>query len=81
MVINRMLNRAPDAEHLLDDMTRWSDNPEGTWYYADIQEATNSHVYDRSGATVSEIWTAIEAIRDWAALESEWAANGGASAK
>ena len=42
-LINRMLDRAPDANHLLADMVRWPDNPETAWYYADIQEATNSH--------------------------------------
>ena len=68
-LINRMLDRAPDANHLLADMVRWPDNPETAWYYADIQEATNSHDYTRAGTGNYEVWTELLANRDWAALE------------
>ena len=72
-----MLGRAPVKEHLLEGMQVWSDNPEDAWYYADIQEATNGHEYDRDELGVTEIWSAIQTIRDWSALERQWAANGG----
>ena len=76
-IINNMLGRAPVKEHLLEGMQVWSDNPEDAWYYADIQEATNGHEYDRDELGVTEIWSAIQTIRDWSALERQWAANGG----
>ena len=83
-LINRMLDRAPDAGHLLADMVRWPDNPETAWYYADIQEATNSHDYTRAGTGDFEVWTELLPNRDWAALEAAWAqaadAPGGAVA-
>ena len=71
-LINRMLDRTPDANHLLADMVRWPDNPETAWYYADIQEATNSHDYTRAGTGNYEVWTELLANRDWAALEEIW---------
>jgi len=73
-IINRMLDRVPDAEHMLEDMIVWTDNQDQTaWYYADIQEATNSHDYDRPEVFTSESWTKLVENRDWAALETEWA--------
>ena len=73
-IINNMLGRAPDKEHLLDDMIVWPDNPETAWYYEAIQEATNSHDYERDELGVTEIWSAIQTVRDWKALEEQWAA-------
>ena len=65
-----MLGRMPDKEHLLDDMAVWSDNPEDAWYYEAIQEATNSHDYDRDELGIMEMWTALEAAYDWLELEN-----------
>lgn len=72
-LVNRMINRFPDKEHLLPDMIRWPDNPEDAWYYEDIQEASNSHDYDMLEFAFSEIWVTLLPNRDWAALEKEWA--------
>ena len=70
-IINGVLERKPDADHLHEDMKVWADNSDkSAWYYADIQEATNSHTYDMG--TEYEIWTGIEPLRDWEALEKEW---------
>ena len=77
-LINRMLDRAPDAGHLLTDMVRWPDNPETAWYYADIQEATNSHDYIHAGTGSFEVWTELLPNRDWAALEAAWSQAGDA---
>ena len=71
-LVNRMLDRAPDVGHLLPDMVRWPDNPETAWYYADIQEATNSHDYTWAGTGAFEVWTELLPNRDWAALEEIW---------
>lgn len=66
-IINRTLGRAPDKGHLLpeSEMLTWPDNPESAWYYAQMQEATNSHEYKWLGAI--EQWTAKLPERDWTA--------------
>ena len=68
-IINRTLGRAPDADHLLPEsqMNTWTDNRPGAWYYAQLQEATNSHEYKWSGDI--EHWTAKLPERDWDALQ------------
>ncbi|MBD5152489.1 MAG: hypothetical protein HDT16_08470, partial [Oscillibacter sp.] len=65
--------RVPDADHLLADMKTFSDNTPDKWYYADVQEATNSHDYERAEDGVTGIWTEILPEQDWTALEKEWA--------
>ena len=73
-IFNRVLGRAPDKDHLLPDMITWPDNMDtDAWYYANMQEATNSHDYDRVKAadgTEYEVWTKILPVRDWAAFET-----------
>ena len=76
-MVNRTLDRHPDPDHFLEDMLVWPDNLDTeAWYYADMQEATNSHEYqmkkDAQGNEY-EVWTKILPIRDWEALEKEWA--------
>ena len=71
-IVNRMLNRVPDADHMLPEMKTWSDNPKTAWYYEAVQEATNEHAYEWIDENV-ENWTELLTIRDWAALEKEWA--------
>ena len=69
-IINRTLGRAPDADHLLPvgRMNTWPDNADtGVWYYAQIQEATNSHDYRWIGDI--EQWTAKLADPDWDKLQ------------
>ena len=74
-MVNRTVDRHPDADHLLDNMVTWPDNPESAWYYAQIQEATNAHAYtmhtDQEDAPY-EIWTELLPNRDWSALEQAW---------
>ena len=71
-LVNNVLQRKPDADHLLDSMIKWPDNPESAWYYEAIQEATNSHDYDLFEGAEYEIWTSLLENRDWAALEKDW---------
>ena len=75
-IVNRVLERYPHKEYLLEDMIVWPDNMDETmWYYEDIQEATNSHVFDREydeDKVPYEIWTELLPVRDWVALEREW---------
>ena len=75
-IVNRVLERYPHKEYLLEDMIVWPDNMDETmWYYEDIQESTNSHVFDREydeDKVPYEIWTELLPVRDWVALEREW---------
>ena len=81
-MVNRTIDRHPDADHLLDDMIVWPDNPETAWYYEQVQEATNSHAYTMNTddeQNLYEIWTELLPNRDWSELEKEWSdANDGA---
>ena len=73
---NRVLGRKPDKDHLHPDMIIWSDNTPDKWYYAQVQEATNSHEFQmmgEEGEEQYEEWTAILPMRDWSALEKQWA--------
>lgn len=76
-IVNRTLGRVPDKDHLLpaDEMRVWPDNSDtNEWYYAQIQEATNSHDYEWIGEENDQIenWTEKLEDRDWAQLEREW---------
>ena len=76
-MVNRTLGRAPDTDHLLpeDEMRVWPDNSDAdAWYYAQIQEATNSHDYEwiTSGGEEIENWTHKLNDRIWEQLEREW---------
>lgn len=49
-MINRVLCRMPQSESdLLDSMVTWPDNKPSDWHYLAVQEATNSHDFDRQG--------------------------------
>jgi hypothetical protein len=80
-LVNRMLGRAPETEEdLLPDMVRWPDNADPkVWYYLDVQEATNSHYYERKEDNFVpdlyfeyETWTEMRENRDWVKFESAW---------
>ena len=59
-LVNNVLNRNVDKEGLLPGAKQWSDNPEGTWYYYEVLEATNSHDYTRDEGATAEQWTALK---------------------
>ena len=76
-IVNRTLGRKPETDHLLpeSEMINWPDNlKRSVWYYAQMQEATNSHDYRWTsiGSEACEQWTAKLAERNWAALERAW---------
>lgn len=77
-IINRVLDRRPHADCMLEGMITWPDNMNtSTWYYEDIQEATNSHNFDPSeeldeNGNQYEIWTELLPVRDWVTLERAW---------
>lgn len=68
-IINRTLGRAPVGTGLLpeSEMNTWPDNPADAWYYAHMQEATNSHAYRMSNG--AEQWTRRLPEPDWDALQ------------
>lgn len=64
-MINRVLCRMPQSENdLLDSMVTWPDNQLSDWHYLAVQEATNSHDFDRQGE-VGESWTKLTSVPDW----------------
>ena len=71
-LVNNILNRHAKESGLLNDMLKWPDNVPGEWYYTAVQEATNSHYYDRDSDGYNETWTEIREPRDWVQLEKTW---------
>ncbi len=68
-LINRVLNRVPEsADALLDAMKVWPDNNTSAWYYVAMQEATNSHTFERVN-DAAEKWLELAANRDWTVYE------------
>ena len=64
-MINRVLCRMPQSkDDLLSDMVSWPDNKPTDWHYLAVQEATNSHDFDRKGE-VNEKWTKLTTVPDW----------------
>lgn len=64
-LINRVLRRLPETDKdLLPNERTWPDNPETFWGYLALQEASNSHLYDRKSDGY-ETQTKILPPRDW----------------
>ena len=73
-MINRVLERVPSTEkHLLayEVMLTFPDNQPGDWYYIAVQEATNSHTYERYATEKNgdEQWIKLIDNYDWKKLE------------
>ncbi len=73
-MINRVLERVPAKELRLlsrSIMLTFPDNNPGDWYYIAIQEASNSHEYQRSvyETTGDEMWAKLIDNVDWTKLE------------
>ena len=73
-LVNRALERVPsDEDHLLSKrvMLTFPDCKSGDWFYIAVQEATNSHTYERAATEKNgdEQWTALRANRDWTLIE------------
>ena len=56
-IINRVLNRGVNEESELLNFKTFPDNLPGEWYYYEVIEATNSHIY--IGTRPSEDWIDI----------------------
>ncbi len=73
-LVNRTLERMPsDEDHLLSErvMLTFPDCTTRDWFYIAVQEATNSHTYERAATEKNgdEQWTALRDNRDWTKLE------------
>lgn len=58
-LINRVLNRAVNAEGLHKDAVLWKDMNGTEWYYFAVEEATNTHAHVRQADGINETWTAL----------------------
>ncbi len=71
-MINRVLKRVPEnTDCLLKNMTTYPDCNESDWFYIAVQEATNSHYFQRVAGTTdgSEEWLELRENFDWSQLE------------
>ncbi|MGN0149676.1 MAG: S-layer homology domain-containing protein [Clostridia bacterium] len=66
-LINNVLERHVTPEGMVPDMATWPDNTPDKWYYTPVQEAANSHYYEKNGDY--ETWTELRETRDWTELE------------
>ena len=58
--------RLPENENdLLRDMIVWPDNSPEDWHYLSVQEATNSHEFERKPDGIHESWTKLTEDPDW----------------
>ena len=73
---NKLLDRHPNKDALLEGMIEWPDNMDtSAWYYAQIQEATNSHTcgdkWTGEDGEIYEHWEALTKNRDWRGIAWE----------
>ena len=73
-MIDRVLERVPKDESRLlphETMLTFPDCRPGQWFYIAVQEAANSHVYERAANERSgdERWKELRDNRDWTRLE------------
>ena len=66
-IVNRMLGRFPKNHlSLLPDMVVFPDNMDiSAWYYLTVQEATNSHAYEKDKDGIYEKWTSLLVNPNW----------------
>lgn len=69
-LINRVLYRYIEEDDLHHEMITWEDNTPDKWYYTAIQEATNSHDYDREHIGEYEVMTSVNQAPDWESHEN-----------
>lgn len=66
-IVNRMLGRFPkNYLSLLPNMVVFPDNMDiNAWYYLTVQEATNSHAYEKDKDGIYEKWTNLLINPNW----------------
>ena len=73
-MIDRVLERVPKDESRLlphETMLTFPDCRPGQWFYIAVQEAANSHIYERAASEQhgDEQWKELRDKRDWTRLE------------
>jgi len=70
-LINRFQGRRLETvDDMLPGMVVWPDNADTTtWYYLELQEASNSNKYELKENRIHKYWTELVVNRDWARLE------------
>lgn len=73
-MIDRVLERVPKDESRLlphETMLTFPDCRPGQWFYIAVQEAANSHIYERAASEQhgDERWKELRDNRDWTRLE------------
>ena len=73
-MIDRVLERVPKDESRLlphETMLTFPDCRPGQWFYIAVQEAANSHIYERAASEQhgDEQWKELRDNRDWTRLE------------
>lgn len=73
-MIDRVLERVPKDESRLlphETMMTFPDCRPGQWFYIAVQEAANSHIYERAASEQhgDEQWKELRDNRDWTRLE------------
>ena len=73
-MIDRVLERVPKDESRLlphETMLTFPDCRPGQWFYIAVQEAANSHIYERAASEQhgDEHWKELRDNRDWTRLE------------
>ena len=58
-LVNKVLERKVLKEDILPDAKQFPDLSPNAWYYVEVQEAVNSHHYERATRQDYEIWTDI----------------------
>ena len=68
-LMNNVLNRHVNSEDdMIEGMITFPDNTSDAWYYYAVQEAINSHDYERKADRKNENWLELVEAPDWALL-------------
>ena len=68
-LMNNVLNRHVNSqEDMLDGIITFPDNTADAWYYYAVQEAINSHDYERKADGKNEKWSVLISPPDWVLL-------------
>ncbi|MDF2949507.1 MAG: hypothetical protein K0R07_1542, partial [Sedimentibacter sp.] len=63
-LINNVLGRKVKKENIHEEAICWTDITNSEWYYEDVMEATNSHIYVKERNN-DELWKGIKQNKVW----------------
>ena len=59
-LVNSVLERKVSKENILDGIIKFPDLKEGKWYYLEMVEAINGHLYEKDSNGQNEKWTRLK---------------------